>query len=216
MPAAQFLQIRADSAELQPLLDPRDAGFNFDQIAGLSYEIDPSQPSRYAPDGRLVDRLASRIRELRWQGLPVSDGQSFLLVTNSFRAAGGGGYPRLPEERLVLDLADESRQAVAAYLRASPRHQLPAPGGWRLRLPAGVQLSLPVGPGALNYLEELAGVSPLPGETAATGLATLGVDVEHHARQAQLGLKHAQIGNELVGGAALLDQIAGPGREPGG
>jgi len=162
--AAQFLPIRANDAAVQPLLDARHAGFNFDQIAGVSYEIDPSVPSRYGPDGRLLDPAASRIRELRWQGELVADGQWFLLVTNSFRAAGGGGYPRLPDERMVLDLADESRQAVAAYLRAVPLHELPPAGGWRLRLPPGSQFSLPVSAEALKYLDEVPGLQVLPGE----------------------------------------------------
>lgn len=95
------------------LRDPRFPSYNFDTLEGLSYLVDPNAP------------LGQRIWGLSFQGKPVRDTDSFTLVVNSYRAAGGGGYPflrELPREKViprqVVDL-------IVAYfghkIRLSPR-----------------------------------------------------------------------------------------------
>jgi 2',3'-cyclic-nucleotide 2'-phosphodiesterase/3'-nucleotidase len=155
--AAQFQQLDPAGAPAQALLEPEHPGYNFDQIDGIEYAFDLSQPSRYAPDGQRVQPQARRVVDLIWQGRPVRDDDWFLLATNSFRAAGGGAYPRLPEDRMVLDLADETRQLVTDYVRKHPRLDVPLPRNWSLRLPAGVEAELRLAPTALPHLPELSG-----------------------------------------------------------
>jgi 2',3'-cyclic-nucleotide 2'-phosphodiesterase/3'-nucleotidase len=155
--AAQFRQLDPAGPAAQPLLEPEHPGYNFDQIDGIEYAYDLSQPSRYAPDGQLVQPAASRVVELRWQGRPVRDEDWFLLATNSFRAAGGGAYPRLPEDRMVLDLADETRQLLADYVRKHPLLDIELPSNWSLRLPPGIEAELQLAPTAVTHLRELSG-----------------------------------------------------------
>ncbi|MFN4115756.1 MAG: 5'-nucleotidase C-terminal domain-containing protein, partial [Inhella sp.] len=155
--ASQFQRLRPDGPPTQALLDPGYPGYNFDQIAGLDVEIDVSQPRRYDGEGRLLDARAWRISSLRWQGKEVRDDQWFLLATNSYRFGGGGGYPHPTEDRLVLDLADEARGAVADYLRQRVRLDLPEPEGWRLKLPPGIEARLPLPAAARRHLSELRG-----------------------------------------------------------
>lgn len=141
--AQQFQLLDPDGPPLQTLLDDSFPGYNFDQIDGLSYRIDVAQPS------------GQRIQALSWQGQPVGASQWFLLVTNSYRAGGGGGYPRLPADRLVLDLADETRQVIAEYARAQAELDLPLPTNWSLQLPTGIRAALPLTPKAGAHLQEL-------------------------------------------------------------
>lgn len=154
---SQFRRIDPAGPAEQALLDPAYAGYNFDQIAGLDVVFDLSQPRRYNAEGKLLDASASRVASLHHQGQPVRDEQWFLLASNSYRVGGGGGYPRLPEDRIVLDLADETRQAIADYLRGLGRLDLPAPSGWRLQLPEGVSARLPLPAPARAHLAELSG-----------------------------------------------------------
>lgn len=154
---SQFRRLDPAGPPEQPLLDPAYAGYNFDQISGLEVEFDLSQPRRYDAEGRLLDPSARRVASLKHQGEPVRDDQWFLLASNSYRVGGGGGYPRLPEERIVLDLADENRQAIAAYVRERRQLDLAAPGGWRLRFPEGVSARLPLSAAGRQHLSELDG-----------------------------------------------------------
>ncbi|EAR50536.1 2',3'-cyclic-nucleotide 2'-phosphodiesterase [Oceanicola granulosus HTCC2516] len=90
--AALFCTIRP-GAPRQPLIQGDAPGFNFDVIHGLTYEIDVSAPPRHAPDGHLVAPGARRVRGLAHAGRPVAPADRFALVTTSFRATGGGGFP---------------------------------------------------------------------------------------------------------------------------
>lgn len=152
--AARFLTL-APGVTDQPLLDPEAPAYNFDVIAGVSYRFDLSAPARHGPHGQLRDPAASRLRDLSWQGRPVRPDDRFAIVTNSFRAAGGGGY--LPGDATLT--AGESTRTVADLLRDHVRHHSPldpAPArNWRLSgLPPGTGAWFDTGPGARAHLDE--------------------------------------------------------------
>lgn len=75
------------------LKTPQAPGYHFDTILGLTYGIDLTQPARYSPAGVLRDPSAQRVRNLLFEGRPIPAGQKFHLITNSYRASGGGRYP---------------------------------------------------------------------------------------------------------------------------
>lgn len=101
MSAGFYLQIHPGKAD-QPLCHPDFPVYNFDTIFGLTYEIDLSQPARYAPDGTLANPEARRIRNLAWQGKPLAPQQPFALAVNNYRAGGGGNFPNASPERILL------------------------------------------------------------------------------------------------------------------
>lgn len=104
-----------------PLLIPDAAGYNFDVIHGLTYNIDLSVPARYSPlQGRLVaPDMPSRIRDLCHLGRRVSDTDRFAVATNTYRAAGGGAFD-MATAALPLAAAPESlRDSLSAYVRAA-------------------------------------------------------------------------------------------------
>jgi 2',3'-cyclic-nucleotide 2'-phosphodiesterase (5'-nucleotidase family) len=70
-------------------------GYNFDMVSGATYRIDLSQP------------LGQRIVGLAVGGKPVAPTDSFTLATNSYRAAGGGGYDMLRGARVVYDRGED-------------------------------------------------------------------------------------------------------------
>ena len=89
----------------QQLINDKFPAFNFDVIAGVQYKIDPTQPSRYDVDGKLVDPEAHRIKNLTFDGKPVADDQVFIVATNNYRAGGGGNFPGNDGKTIVLRCA---------------------------------------------------------------------------------------------------------------
>jgi 2',3'-cyclic-nucleotide 2'-phosphodiesterase/3'-nucleotidase len=129
--AGQFLRIDPNVATEQPLIDPAFAAYNFDVIDGVTYEIDVTQPSRYDADGKLVAPDAHRIRDLAFGGAPVDPRQLFIVVTNSYRASGGGNFPGCDGSTVVFEAPDSNRDAMVRYI-VETRHLKPKSDGvWR-------------------------------------------------------------------------------------
>ena len=129
--AGAFRRIDPRSLAEQPLLDANFAAYNFDVIDGVTYEIDVTQPSRYDSDGKLVAPDAHRIRGLTFRGAPIDPKQAFVVVTNSYRAGGGGNFPGCDGSTIVLEAPDSNRDVLVRYI-VETRHVEPKPdGNWR-------------------------------------------------------------------------------------
>ncbi|NOU50469.1 bifunctional 2',3'-cyclic-nucleotide 2'-phosphodiesterase/3'-nucleotidase [Pseudoalteromonas sp. JBTF-M23] len=115
MSAAQFQQIDTSSADVQMLINAQFPSYNFDVIDGITYQIDVTQPARYNATGEKVSD-SQRIVELKYQGKPVDAEQKFLVATNNYRASGGGNFPAITADKIVVDSPDENRQVVADYI----------------------------------------------------------------------------------------------------
>jgi hypothetical protein len=81
---------------------------------------------------------ARRIHDLRHNGQPVADAAMFAVVTNNYRASGGGSFPGLDGSNIILDAPDENREALVQYLQAQAADVDPsADGNWRVLAGAG-------------------------------------------------------------------------------
>jgi 2',3'-cyclic-nucleotide 2'-phosphodiesterase/3'-nucleotidase len=121
----------------QPLLGPAFACYNFDVIDGVEYAIDATEPARYDDAGAIVAPEARRVCGLTYKGGPVDPNQDFLIVTNSYRAGGGGGFPGCDGRRVVIDAPDAVRDVVLRYVEAARELSPRSDGNWRLApLPA--------------------------------------------------------------------------------
>ena len=149
--AGAFRQIDPASSEPQMLLDDEFPSYNFDVIDGLTYQIDVTRPSRYDLEGKLVGS-EHRIVDLRHGGQPVTDDQIFLVATNNYRAGGGGNFPGLGPDKIVLDAPDENRQVLANYIAGQTEVNPTADGNWRLApINDTVQVVFPTSPAASEF-----------------------------------------------------------------
>lgn len=140
MSAQAFNRIDPAGAPEQNLINSSFPSYNFDTIDGVSYRIDVTQPARYDRNGRLVSPDARRIVDLRFNGEPIDDKAEFAVVTNNYRASGGGSFPGLDGSNIILSSPDENREALLQYLQATKTVQPAADNNWRLQPVAGVKL----------------------------------------------------------------------------
>jgi 2',3'-cyclic-nucleotide 2'-phosphodiesterase/3'-nucleotidase len=129
--AGLFRRIDPASIVEQPLIDPAFAAYNFDVIDGVTYAIDVTQPSRYDSEGALVAPQARRIVDLQFEGKPIDEAQPFLVVTNNYRANGGGNFPGCDGSTVVLEAPDANREALVRYIVENRHVEPKADGNWR-------------------------------------------------------------------------------------
>ena len=139
-------------AREQNLIHGGFPSYNFDTLDGVSYRIDVTQPARYDRSGKLVAPDAHRIVELRYDGKPIDEAMQFAVVTNNYRASGGGNFPTLDGSQIVLDAPDENREALVQYLQATKTLDPAADGNWRIQPVPGIQLRFTSGAGGIAHL----------------------------------------------------------------
>ena len=103
--AQRFNRIDPRKAGQQPLINSHFSGYNFDQIqGGIHYVIDVSKP------------VGQRITTLTYKGKPVAPTDPFVIVTNNYRASGGGHFPGLDGSNIVMAAPDGTREILAKWI----------------------------------------------------------------------------------------------------
>ena len=104
--AQWFNRIDPRDAQPQELVNRHFPTYNFDVLqGGLTYAIDVTRPA------------GERIGDLRFDGKPVAATQTFIVVTNNYRASGGGGFPGLDGSNIVLSAPDANRDVLIDHVR---------------------------------------------------------------------------------------------------
>ena len=152
MSAGAFNRIDPAGPAEQNLINSAFPSFNFDTLDGLSYRIDVTQPARYDRGGKLLAPGARRITQLRHNGQPLADDAVFAVVTNNYRASGGGNFPALDGSATVLQLPDENREALLQYLKDAQRVDAAADGNWSVLPVPSVKLRFTSGAGGIAHL----------------------------------------------------------------
>ena len=150
--AGAFNRIDPAGPPEQTLPNPAFPSYNFDTIDGVTYRVDVTQPARYERGGKLIAPDARRIRELRFADKPIAEDAYFAVVTNNYRASGGGNFPGLDGSNIIVDAPDENRTALLQYLQAAQSVDPHADGNWRVLPVPGVKLRFTSGAGAMAHL----------------------------------------------------------------
>nr|WP_238590749.1 bifunctional 2',3'-cyclic-nucleotide 2'-phosphodiesterase/3'-nucleotidase [Paenibacillus beijingensis] len=132
MSAGAFNQIDPAITDEQPLLNSKFAVYNFDVIDGVTYQIDVTKKAKYNTDGTINDAGSSRIVNLKYNGQPVDPNQDFIVVTNNYRAGGGGNFPGVKGSELVVDSQDENRQVLMDFIAEEKSINPSADGNWSI------------------------------------------------------------------------------------
>jgi 2',3'-cyclic-nucleotide 2'-phosphodiesterase/3'-nucleotidase len=152
--ACVFLRLDPAVTEPQPLIDRRMPAYNFDVISGLTWTIDLSRPARYDGSGKVTDPDARRIVDLRFSGAPIDPAAQFVVVTNNYRADGGGGFPGLAKAEAVLRAPDANRDTVLRYLGEEAELAIDPAAAWRFAPLPGVTAVFEGSPAGKRLLAE--------------------------------------------------------------
>lgn len=147
--------IDPNKKEPQSLVNVRVPAYSFDIIDGVTYTIDLTQPERFDRDGKPANDKAHRIKDLMFQGKPIDDNQEFLVVTNNYRANGGGAVPGLDGTTIVYQSPDTVQSAIIEYIRAKGMVEPSTDNSFRIApMPAGVNVYFDSSPLAQELLSE--------------------------------------------------------------
>ena len=174
--ASAFLQIQPNpdpDAPPQPMLDLEFASYNFDRMDGLSYKIDLRQPARTNAEGDTIRAGQGRIRDLRRDGgVPVGDEDVFLVVTNSYRAAGGGHFPEAAQCETLYLSPHPVRDVLAGHIAAMRGAVAPVvTSGFGFAPMGGVPVIYETGPGAAAHADRAAQLGLVFAGHSAAGFA---------------------------------------------
>ncbi len=123
--------------DLKPTATP---GYFIESVLGVEYTIDLSAPARFDVAGQRIDPDACRIRDVRFQGQPVEDHHSFVMITNNFRINGGGAYPQSSLSARVDFPATPLPDILTSYFKAHPDLDPPLDPHWRFAPVKGAQV----------------------------------------------------------------------------
>lgn len=138
------------------LIDDRFPSHNFDLIEGLDWQVDLSAPPRCDDLGRVIHPQTHRIRHVTHNGRPLDPAARFVLATNSYRAAGSGGFPGTEADRIILSSHVSSRNVLLAHITRLGTVAAAAPPNWRFAPMQGTTVLFSSAPAAAAHLSDFA------------------------------------------------------------
>ncbi|MGG5317672.1 bifunctional metallophosphatase/5'-nucleotidase [Enterococcus sp. AZ072] len=106
---ANYLAVENGKVVFNPaFIKPKPQYYNYDMYEGINYTIDMKQPA------------GQRITHLTFQGQPITPEQELEVVTNQYRAIGGGNYAMFDAEKIVREIQVDMTELIADYLKQHP------------------------------------------------------------------------------------------------
>ncbi|MDM9629491.1 bifunctional 2',3'-cyclic-nucleotide 2'-phosphodiesterase/3'-nucleotidase [Rhizobium sp. S152] len=170
MSAAMFNQVKPGTSDA-PLLNESFPSYNFDVIDGVTYQIDLSQPRRFDDDGKVANADANRIQNLQFDGKPIDPAQKFVVVTNNYRAGGGGKFPEIASDKVIFQAPDTNRDVIVRFVHEQGTINPSADGNWTFKPMSGTTAVFQSGPKAKQFLADLKSVKIEDAGEGADGFA---------------------------------------------
>ncbi len=119
--AGNFFQIDPNKTEDQQLVDYGFDCHHFDHFFGITYMFDVTQP------------LGKRVVRAEYNGKPLTEDMEFIILTDNYRASGGGGLPNAVPENVVMKWDTNMRSLIIDYLNYLNGKVLPLIINWSIK-----------------------------------------------------------------------------------
>jgi 2',3'-cyclic-nucleotide 2'-phosphodiesterase / 3'-nucleotidase len=172
--AGQFNTIDPSKTEEQSLINSEFPTYNFDVIDGVTYEVDVTSKPKYDRGQNLINADANRIKNLKFEGKPVTDDMEFIIATNDYRAAGSnlmnpGGV------NTVLKAPDSNRQAMMDYVKENKTIDASVNNNWSFT-PVKANVTFLSNPKAADLAEKTEGIT-YTGKTDEKGFGIFKIEL---------------------------------------
>ncbi|AYG65985.1 MULTISPECIES: bifunctional 2',3'-cyclic-nucleotide 2'-phosphodiesterase/3'-nucleotidase [unclassified Rhizobium] len=157
MSAAMFNQVKPGAKDAD-LINNSFPSYNFDVIDGVTYQIDLSQPRRFGDDGKVLNADSNRIQNLQFNGKPIDPAQKFVVVTNNYRAGGGGNFPEIAADKVIYQAPDTNRDVIVRYVHDQGTINPTADGNWTFKPLSGTTATFQSSPKAKDFLDQVKSV----------------------------------------------------------
>jgi len=205
MSAVQFNTIDPTSSEEQSLVNMDFRSYNFDIIDGVDYQIDVTQEPRYNTRGSLINPNSNRILNLTYEGESIGEDDYFVVASNNYRATGGGNFPNIVEENVIIESPDENRQVVIDYIRELGTVNPSADMNWTFApVDEDINVVFETSPNAQHYAEGMDNITYI--ETLSTGFAKYSYDLADFGTEKPIGF--TDIDEDSRGYAEMMDMHA--------
>ncbi|WP_370568939.1 bifunctional 2',3'-cyclic-nucleotide 2'-phosphodiesterase/3'-nucleotidase [Fictibacillus sp. 23RED33] len=178
MSAGKFKTIDPNKTEAQELLDAGFPVYNFDVIDGVHYQVDVTKAPKYDKNGTVINADSNRIVNLSYDGKAVDPSQDFIVVTNNYRAGGGGNFPGVKGSEYIVDSADENRQILMDYITEMKEITPTADNNWSIAPIGGnANVTFLSSPNGQKYTSET-GKIQYTNKTDANGFGIYSIDLK--------------------------------------
>jgi len=153
------------------LINPDFPSYNYDVIDGVTYQIDLSQRPKYDKGGNVINAESSRIQNLSYDGKPIDPAHKFVIATNNYRAGGGGNFPDIKDDKVVLVAPDTNRDVLVRYIIDQGTINPSADGNWTFKPMPGTTVLFETGPKARAFMSDVKGAKIEDAGEGADGFA---------------------------------------------
>ncbi|MFP4634352.1 MAG: bifunctional 2',3'-cyclic-nucleotide 2'-phosphodiesterase/3'-nucleotidase [Nitriliruptoraceae bacterium] len=141
--AQNFHQIDPDDTGDQELVDEGFPPYNWDVIDGIDYQIDVTQP------------VGERIVNATFEDEELTSDMDFAVVTNNYRAGGGGDFPHLDGTHTIVNSDEANRAVLISYVLETTPITEPADDNWSiLPIEADGEVSFRSSPDAVDLIDD--------------------------------------------------------------
>ena len=183
--AGQYNTIDPSKKEAQPLINDSFPSYLYDVIDGVTYEVDVTSLPKYDKAQNVINPNANRIKNLRYNGKPVTADMEFIVATNDYRASGikianPGGV------NTVLKSPDSNRQAVMNYVNEVKTISASVNNNWSFT-PVDATVSFLSNPIAADLVKDTTTIT-YTGQTDDKGFGIFNMDLSKLAAEKSYSL----------------------------